>query len=132
VERSRAFEWSRELDAWSILDGNASIVDPALAVPLPVRALLQAAKADDAVAAALLAKRNPVLEAALDDAEARGMAEGIQQGARALLLRLVRQRFGDEVDRRAEQRIATASAAQIDAWAARVLSAATLTALLAD
>jgi Uma2 family endonuclease len=77
VERARAFEWSGELGTWSILDGGGAITDPVLAVPLPVRALLQAAKADDAVAAALLAKRNPVLTAALDDAEARGMARAI-------------------------------------------------------
>jgi len=127
VERGRAFEWSRELEAWSILDINASIDDPALAVPLPVRALLQMAKADDAVAAALLAKHNPVIEAALDDAEVRG----IQQGERALLLRLLRQRFGGEVDDHVERRLAAAAIEQIDAWAARVLSAATLAEVLA-
>jgi Uma2 family endonuclease len=128
VERGRAFEWSRELEAWSILDVNASIVDPALVVPLPVRALLQTAKADDAVASALLAKRNPVLAAALGAAE----AHGVQQGERALLLRLLRHRFGDAVDAGVERRIAAASAEQIDAWAARVLSAATLAELWAD
>jgi Uma2 family endonuclease len=85
VERTRAFEWSRELGTWSILDGNAAITDPALAVPLPVRALLQAAGADDAVAAALLAKRNPVLEAALDDAESRGEARGMARAVLAVL-----------------------------------------------
>lgn len=136
VERTRVFEWSRELDSWSILDVNASIADPALAVPLPVRALLRSAKADDAVAAALLAKHNPVLEAALDVAaargEARGEARGVQQGTRALLLRLLRLRFGDEVDARVEQRIAAASAEQLDTWAARVLAAASLAELLAD
>jgi hypothetical protein len=77
VERGRAFEWSGKLGTWSILDTGASIVDPALAVPLPVRALLQTAKADDAVARALLAKRNPVIEAALDSAQAKGMARAI-------------------------------------------------------
>lgn len=127
VERVRAFEWSPELGTWSILDPDASIGDPALAVPLPVPVLLQAAKADDAVAAALLAKRNPVLEAALDAAEARG----IHQGQRALLLRLLRQRFGDEVDAEVERRVEAAPAEQIEAWAARVLSAATLAEVLA-
>lgn len=128
VERARVFEWAPELDSWSILDTSASISDPALAVPLPIRTLLQSAKADDAVAAALLAKHNPVLEAALDDAAARGA----QQGARALLLRLLRQRFGDEVDARAEQRLAAASTEQLEIWAARVLTAASLAELLAD
>jgi Uma2 family endonuclease len=124
VERARVFEWAPALDTWSILDTSAAIADPALAVPLPVRALLRTAKADDEVAAALLAKRNPVLEAALDDAAARG--------ARALLLRQLRQRFGDEVDAHVERRIAAASAERLETWAARVLSAATLAELLAD
>ncbi|HWO17718.1 MAG TPA: Uma2 family endonuclease [Kofleriaceae bacterium] len=128
VERARVFEWSRELDSWSILDVTAAITDPALAVPLPVGALLRTAKADDAVAAALLAKRNPVLEAALDSAEARGEA----RGKRAVLLHQLRQRFGDEVDASVEQRLAAASAAQLEVWATRVLSAASLTELLAD
>ena len=49
-----------------------------------------------------------------------------------MLLRLLRQRFGDEVDAHVEQRIATASIEQIETWTARVLSAATLAELLAD
>jgi Uma2 family endonuclease len=123
LEHVRAFEWSRELESWRVLDRRTSIVDPALVVPLPVSALLQTAKADDTVAAALLAKRNPVIEAALSDAELRG--------GRAFLLRQLRQRFGDEVHAHVEQRIAAAPAEQIDLWASRVLSAATLSELLA-
>src|SRR5262249_7060059 len=132
VERARAFEWSRELGTWSILDGDASIVDPVFAVPLPVRALLQTAKADDAVAAALLAKRNPVLETALEEAEVKGNARGVQQGERALLLRQLRRRFGDEVNAEVERRVAAASAEQVEMWAVRVLSATTLSGVLAD
>jgi hydroxymethylglutaryl-CoA reductase len=58
--------------------------------------------------------------------------KGVQQGERALLLRLLRKRFGRQVDTNAEQRLATASAEQIDLWAERVLSAVTLAELLAD
>jgi hypothetical protein len=58
--------------------------------------------------------------------------QGRQQGAQDILLRQLRQRFGDAVNTDAEQRIATASMAQIDTWCLRVLSAATLTELLAD
>jgi hypothetical protein len=56
----------------------------------------------------------------------------IQQGERAVLLRLLRQRFGHHVDSDVEQRLATASAQQITTWVERVLSAATLAELLAD
>jgi hypothetical protein len=58
--------------------------------------------------------------------------QGIQQGESAVLLRLVRQRFGDAVDPQIERRIAMASIEQLDIWTARVLSAATLAELLAD
>ncbi|MEO8705709.1 MAG: Uma2 family endonuclease [Kofleriaceae bacterium] len=64
VTRNRALEWSRELGTWSVLDVDGSIADPALAVALPIDALLNAANTDEPVARALLAKRVPVLEAA--------------------------------------------------------------------
>jgi hypothetical protein len=56
----------------------------------------------------------------------------IQQGERAVLLRLLRQRFGNQVDSGTERRLATASAEQLATWIDRVLSAATLPDLLAD
>jgi hypothetical protein len=62
--------------------------------------------------------------------------EGRQEGRQRLqevLLHLVRQRFGsEEVDDQVEQRVATASIEQIETWTGRVLSAATLSELLAD
>lgn len=61
--------------------------------------------------------------------------EGLQQGLereRKLLLRLLRRRFGSEVDGETERRVAAASAEHVELWAERVLSAATLTELLAD
>jgi hypothetical protein len=54
------------------------------------------------------------------------------EGECALLLRQLRRRFGDAVSADIEQRIATASIEQIHTWAERVLSATTLTELLAD
>lgn len=62
----------------------------------------------------------------------QGIQQGVQQGERMLLLRLLRQRFGNAVDTATERRLATASPAQLDTWGERVLSAATLTELLAD
>ena len=56
----------------------------------------------------------------------------VQQGERALLLRLLRKRFEDQVTSDVEWRVTTASADQIATWAERVLSAATLAELLAD
>ncbi|HSK01895.1 MAG TPA: DUF4351 domain-containing protein, partial [Kofleriaceae bacterium] len=58
--------------------------------------------------------------------------EARREGKSELLLRLLRRRFGDAVDAKVEQRVAQASTEQIETWAGRVLSAATLAELLAD
>jgi predicted transposase/invertase (TIGR01784 family) len=62
----------------------------------------------------------------------QGRQQGIQQGIQGVLLRLLRQRFGDAVNAQVEQRIATASLEQVETWTGRVLSAATLAAVIAD
>ena len=62
----------------------------------------------------------------------QGFQQGIQQGERGLLLRLLRRRFGKQVDADVERRVAAASALQIEMWSDRVLSAATLADVLAD
>jgi predicted transposase/invertase (TIGR01784 family) len=68
----------------------------------------------------------------IEQGRQEGRQEGRQQGIREVLLHLLRQRFGHEVDAHVEQRIATASAEQLETWSMRVLSAATLAELLAD
>ena len=62
----------------------------------------------------------------------QGIQQGIQQGECAVLLRQLRQRFGDAVDAHVEQRIATAPIEQIDLWTVRILSATTLAEVFAD
>ena len=62
----------------------------------------------------------------------QGRQQGIQQGIQGVLLRLLRQRFGDAVSAQVEQRIATASPEQVEAWTGRVLSADTLAEVIAD
>ncbi|MCX4240254.1 hypothetical protein [Paraliomyxa miuraensis] len=76
VKTNQVCEWSAVSDGWVELDPARSIEDPALVRPIPVRALLDPTAADDAVAAALLAKNNPVLAAR----EARVLRDGIEQG----------------------------------------------------
>jgi flagellar biosynthesis/type III secretory pathway protein FliH len=62
----------------------------------------------------------------------QGVKQGLEQGERKVLLRLLRRRFGAEVDGEIERRVATAPAEQVEVWTERVLPAATLTELLAD
>ena len=71
-------------------------------------------------------------ERLIQQGEARGIQQGIQQGERGLLLRQLRKRFGTLVDAAVERRLDLASTEQIATWADRVLSAATLDQLLAD
>jgi hypothetical protein len=58
--------------------------------------------------------------------------EGLEQGERKVLLRQLRRRFGAEVGGEIERRVAAASVEQVEVWTERVLSAVTLTELLAD
>ena len=76
----RVLEWSRELATWSILDPEAVIADEALAVPLPIAALLHATEADDAVARALVAKGQPIIAEHIALAESRGIVQGRIEG----------------------------------------------------
>lgn len=65
----------------------------------------------------------------------QGREEGVKQGLdreRKLLLRLLRRRFGNQVGVETERRLEKASADQIELWAERVLSAASLADVLAD
>jgi hypothetical protein len=68
----------------------------------------------------------------IEQGRQQGIQQGIQQGTQGVLLRLLRQRFGDAVNAQVEQRIATASFEQVEAWTGRVLSAATLPEVIAD
>ena len=142
VERKRALEWSRATDAWEILAPDGAIEDRALALALPLRPLVEAAKADDAVAQALLAKKNPILEQALDGArlegESRGKRAGKREGKRegkvegkiAALLAILATR-GIDVSRKAEKRIRAArDEAIVDAWLRLALRCTTVNELL--
>lgn len=83
VKTGEVCEWSPEDGAWRPLDPEGTVVDPALARPLPVRALLDGAAADDAVARALRAKDNPVLASLEAAGVERGRRQGIERGIEA-------------------------------------------------
>ncbi|HEX4419907.1 MAG TPA: Uma2 family endonuclease [Kofleriaceae bacterium] len=132
VERSRALEWSAELGTWSLLDAAGRIEDAALEVPLPVEAMIHAAKADDAIARALLAKGNPVFVQKLAEGRAEGVAEGRAEGlAEAVIMVLtardlaldeaIRQRILDEHD-----------APRLERWIVRAMSCATVAELFTE
>jgi flagellar biosynthesis/type III secretory pathway protein FliH len=69
---------------------------------------------------------------AIQEGIKQGLEQGLEQGERKLLLRQLRRRFGVEVDGETERRVAAAPAEQVEVWAERVLSAATLAEIFAD
>lgn len=71
VERSRALEWSTAFGTWRMLDAAGHLMDPVFVVPLPIEMLVRSARTDDAVARALVAKHNPVIEATDDGSSPR-------------------------------------------------------------
>jgi hypothetical protein len=80
VKDQRVCEWSPESRSWRPLAADSRIEDPSLVAPLVVAALLDAAKADDAVVAALAAKGNPALLQREAAARSEGKAEGEAKG----------------------------------------------------
>jgi hypothetical protein len=102
IRRDRVFEWARDAATWRLLPDAGAIEDVCLAAPLPVDALVRAARADDAVARALLAKRNAVVVAAVEEGREEGRIEALRRAvidlaeARGLALtRSQRQRLDD-------------------------------------
>jgi Uma2 family endonuclease len=129
VERGRALEWSGLTGAWEILAPDGAIVDPTLVLPLPLLAVAEPKKADDAIAHALLAKKTPVIQAALAKAERKGMLKAKREGQlkakRDAVLRLLT-RVGIALEDGDRARILGCSdAAVLDAWFDRVLGAKT-------
>jgi Uma2 family endonuclease len=119
VKRRRALAWSARTNTWEILPRDGVIEDRALALPMPIRALVEAAKADDAIAEALLAKKNPVIERAIRGGKLEGKLEGKREGKIAALLAVLGAR-GIRISKKIEKRIrAAGDEATVDAWLQR-------------
>lgn len=80
VARERVLEWSTATSTWQILDRAGHIEDPALAVPLPLAALIDAGRADAAVASALRQRRHPEFLAERAEGREEGREEGRAEG----------------------------------------------------
>ncbi|MEP7121683.1 MAG: Uma2 family endonuclease [Byssovorax sp.] len=143
VERKRALVWSTTTNTWQMLPLDSAIEDHALALPLPLRALVEAVSSDDAVAQALLAKKNPVITAALAGAErkgktagrregkAEGQREGELKGAIKTLLAVLAAR-GFTVRKKHEKQIRSMDDhAVVAAWIVRAVTCASVDELLA-
>jgi Uma2 family endonuclease len=132
ANRRRALEWSRRTNGWEILPHDAVIEDRALVAPLPVHDLVKAAKADDAMARGLLAKRNRVLLRALGAARIEGKIEGKIEGAAEAILTVLAGR-GLRVSAAQEALVrSTGDAPTLRRWLLRAGACRTTTELLRD
>jgi hypothetical protein len=123
VKEGTVEEWSREAGTWHALAPGAVIEDPCLAEPVPARALLDAAAADEAVARALVARRHPVIEEFGETRERRGETNGELKGRRASLRRILAQR-GLEPDAQQRARIeACTDFDMLEEWLSRAITA---------
>lgn len=124
VKTGKVCQWSREAGDFQALDLDSTIHDPCLSRPLRVRALLDAAEADDAVARALVDKRNPVIEAVKND--------GRLQGAKAAIVAVLAAR-GLPVSADLRERIADCrDGATLERWIAGAAVAGSAAEALAD
>ncbi|MBA3454179.1 MAG: Uma2 family endonuclease [Deltaproteobacteria bacterium] len=119
VRKQRAFEWSRELGTWEMLAMAVHIHDAALAVPLPVAALVDAVAADDATVRAYRTKRHPEF-----------LAERMEERGDVLRRQLVL-KFGP-IDAEHDALLQAATPERLHRYLERVLTATNLAAVFAE
>ncbi len=123
VAARAVYEWDHAHHDWIELAPDAVITDRCFRVPVPARALVDRILADNTVAQALIARRNPVIVAEVERGEARGEARGALRGRREALRTLLTARgltCSAEHDARIE---ACDEAATLDAWITRAATA---------
>ena len=80
VKKGQVCEWSPTEHRFVPLDLDSMLEDPTLSQPIRIRALLDAAEADDSVAGALIAKDNPLIAKVRAKDRAEGHTEGHTEG----------------------------------------------------
>lgn len=125
-------EWRPALDDFEFLPQDAVLEDPCLRAPLPIKALLDAAAADDVMAQAFIDKNNRVVaalrqrehQAGADEGRKAGLDEGRLVQAREMLLKIADRRGLDFTEEERARILACQELAQLDLWADRAITAA--------
>lgn len=132
VKERAVKEWSPGARAFHALAPGSAIEDPCLNRPIPVAALLSAAEADNAVARALVAKRNPVIVAEKADSKAEGRVEGKAEGKAEDILTVLAMRGVAVTDADQRRILASTDLAQLKRWLVKALDARDITDVLAE
>jgi hypothetical protein len=123
VKKGTVEEWQPKSKRWCALDLGGELADPCLVRPLRVRALLDAAAADDEVARALEAKGNPAILAMKAASEQRAEQRVVRAVAAAVLTVLASR--GIEVSPRVQAVVEGAEdLAELHRWLVRAATAA--------
>jgi hypothetical protein len=85
VKKRQLLVWTRGQEGPAILPEDGVLEDPCLRMPLPVRAILDAAEADDLLAQALIARDNRVIAQVRTEEREEGQREALQSGLLAVL-----------------------------------------------
>jgi hypothetical protein len=115
VKAREVREWLAAERKWKKLGPGDRIDDPCLLRPIAVEALLAAAAADDAVAQALIAKKNPVVMDYGERQQSAGLAKA--------LLTILATRGIDVPDADRRRILDTTDAAELHRWLTRAASA---------
>lgn len=122
VKRGEVKEWQTAEGLWKPLDRESAISDPCLSGPLRVRALLDAAEADNAVAQALVAKGNPVITALREESRREALERLFEKRLGRTLMQAERGAIAERLERLGEEHVSDAmlelSADALAAWLA--------------
>lgn len=120
--RKEVCEWSKKKKAFEPLGRDGVIDDLVFVKPISVRAILEAAEADNEVVRALDAKGNPVLGQLKQQAFERGLEEGKLEGERCALIRVLEKRFG-VLSPEGLEKVRSADSELLELWMDRALEA---------
>jgi hypothetical protein len=153
IKKGYVGEWSREKNAFVAVESDAVLEDRVLIRPIAIRALIDAALAENEVVLALWKKGNPTLkridEKAREDGRnagrkqgyedgqkdgrkagrEAGREDGLKAGQREIFVRLLERRFGP-LHAQTLSRIQAADSDLLLAWADKILEAASIEEIL--
>ena len=126
VKRRRLLEWSRDKEDFELVREDAFLEDRCLRLPVRVKALLDVAEVDNAVAQALIARDNQVINELRREERREGHQEGHREGQQQALLTLLAARGFALPDQVRARILACSDQADLTRW---IFRAATATAL---
>ncbi len=128
VKMGEIREWSKLKGEFVPLDKDGLFEDPVFVRPIAVKALMDStlAEAENEVAKALIAKKNPEILKLKDAEHKKGLDEGhkkgLDEGRRKMFRDILQQRFRD-LPAHFERRVEMATSEQLEVWTGQLFAA---------